>query len=89
MDDAFLPFSALIERAQALPGELVDDNAGVRSHIYECQVEMPVELDVSRNATGKLQIGSVPPLYYTATTFLPSFHKLSITLHLEEGANGV
>lgn len=88
MDEAFLPFSALIARAQALPDELVDDAAGVRSHVTQCRVEMPIELDITRDHDGHLQIGSIPPLYRTETSFLPSFHRMTVTICLEEDVHG-
>ncbi|HEX7645554.1 MAG TPA: hypothetical protein VF472_25400 [Burkholderiaceae bacterium] len=87
MDEAFLPFSALIAGAQALPGDLVDESAGVRSHVTQCRVEMPIELDVTRDGDGRLQIGSVPPLYRTETSFLPSFHRITVTICLEGEAH--
>lgn len=86
MDEAFLPLSGLLDRARALPGALVDQNAGMRLFIDECTLAMPVELDISRRDDGSLQIGSMPPLYRTTTTFLPSFHQLRVTLQCDDDA---
>ena len=79
-----MSLAALLERARSLPDALVDQRAGVRSYIDECTLAMPVELDISRRDDGTLQIGSTPPLYRTATTFLPAFHALRVTLQLDE-----
>jgi len=82
LDEAFLPFAEIV-RHLCLVGEPISDaSAGVSSVIEECSVELPVELDVTRDADGRLQIGSAPPLYYVDTTFRPSFHRLKLRARL-------
>ncbi len=88
MDEAFMPLHQMIERLTSFGGEIRDPEAGVRSYVYECSIESPVELDVFRHETGRLRIGSVPPLYYVDTTFRPSFHRLSFTAGLSWDSNG-
>lgn len=88
MDEAFIPLQQMIERLTSFRGEIRDDEAGVRSYVYQCSIESPVELDVFRDAKGVLRIGSVPPLYYVDTTFRPAFHKLSFTAGLLQNSDG-
>lgn len=88
MDEAFMPFQQIIERMLSFGGEFVDDEAGVRSYIYECEIESPVELDVVRDEQGALRIGSTPPLYYVDTSIRPSFHRLRFTAQLSEASDG-
>jgi hypothetical protein len=88
IDEAFLPFRELLAGMLALPGELVDAEAGVRSRIYECELESPVELDVVRDESGRLELGSVPPLYRVDTDIRPSFHRLRVTMVVEENGDG-
>ena len=88
MDEAFMPFRKVIERMLSFGGEIVDDEMGVHSYIYECEIESPVELDVVRDEKGALQIGSTPPLYYVDTSIRPSFHRLRFTAHLSGGSDG-
>jgi len=88
IDEAFLPFEKIIERMLAFKGEIVDDQAGVRSYIYKCEIESPVEFDVIRDEHGALQIGSTPPLYYIDTSFRPAYHKLRFTAELSESVDG-
>ena len=88
MDEAFLSFAEILRRTIAFEGEFVDEAAGVHSYISGLEVEMPVELDVTRDESGQLRIGTVPPLYYVDTTFRPSFHRLKVTASLEEQADG-
>lgn len=80
MDAAFMPLRRILDQMLAHLGEeLVDDDAGVRSHIYECTIESPLELDVLCDETGVLRLGATPPLYYVDTTFRPSFHRIAFT----------
>jgi hypothetical protein len=88
MDEAFMPFREIIARMLAFRGDIVDDEMGVRSYIYEYEIEAPVELDVVRDEQGALQIGSTPPLYYVDTSIRPSFHRLRFTAQLSEGSDG-
>jgi hypothetical protein len=79
MDPAFLAFSDALAGMLDLPGEIVDEEAGVRSHITQCTIELPIELDVSRDDSGGLVLGSTPPIYYVDTTYRPSFHRIRLT----------
>ena len=88
MDEAFMPFRKVIERMLSFGGEIVDDEMGVHSYIYACEIESPVELDVVRDEKGALQIGSTPPLYYVDTSIRPSFHRLRFTAQLSGGSDG-
>jgi len=84
MDEDFRPFSVIIENLLAFPGEYVDEGAGVRSYITGYEIESPVELDVSRDAEGRLRIGSTPPLYPLMTTITPVYHRLRFVSRLAE-----
>ena len=88
MDEAFIPFRQIIERLMAFGEELTDEDAGVRSHIYACEIEAPLELDVVRDDAGALQIGSTPPLYYVDTSFRPSFHRLRFSAERSQDSDG-
>lgn len=84
IDEAFMPFEEIVARMLAFRGEIVDEEAGVRSYIYRCEIESPVELNVFRDEDGNLQIGSTPPLYYVNTSFRPSYHKVSFKAEISE-----
>ena len=88
IDEAFMPFREIVERMLAFDNEFVDEEAGVRTYIRECEIESPVELDVQRDEDGTLHVGSTPPLYYVNTSFLPSFHRLRFKAELNRGSNG-
>lgn len=88
IDEAFMPFREIVERMLAFENEFVDEEAGVRTYVYECEIESPVELDVARDEDGALRIGSTPPLYYERTSFLPSFHRLRFKAEINRESNG-
>ncbi|MBI2188674.1 MAG: hypothetical protein HYU37_16365 [Acidobacteria bacterium] len=79
IDEAFMPFARIIERLVSFRPEVVDEEAGVRSYIYACELHLPIELDVVRDESGALRIGSTPPLYDVDTSFRPTFHALRFT----------
>ena len=79
IDPAFLPLSDSLAGMLDFRGEIVDENAGVRSHITQCTIELPIELDVSRAESGALVLGSAPPIYYVDTSYRPSYHRIRLT----------
>lgn len=79
MDEAFLPLNKLIEKLTSINGEIRNDDLGIDSFIYEFEIDTPVELDIIKDSSGKLQIGTVPPLYSVNTSYLPSFHRIKFT----------
>ena len=87
IDEAFMPLEQIVARMLAFNGEIVDEEAGVRSYIYRCEIESPVELNVVKDEDGTVQIGSTPPLYYVDTSFRPAYHTLRIKAELAEGTD--
>lgn len=85
MDPAFLAFSDALAEMLDLRGEIVDEDAGVRSHITQCTIELPLELDVTRDESGALVLGSAPPIYYVDTSYRPSYHRIRMTATHSEG----
>jgi hypothetical protein len=79
MDPAFIPFADALAEMLAFRGEIVDEEAGVRSRITQCTVELPIELDISRDESGALVLGSAPPIYYVDTSYRPSYHRIRVT----------
>lgn len=88
MDEAFMPFEKIIRRMLSFGDELIDEEQGVHSYIYQYEIESPVELDVVRGENGELQIGSTPPLYYVDTSIRPSFHRLKFRADLAQVSDG-
>lgn len=85
MDQAFVPLARLLEALWVVDPEYRDDEAGVHSYVTGCEVESPIELDVSREG-GALHIGSVPPLYPLQTSVAPVMHRVRIVVAGERRA---
>src|SRR5215813_12399788 len=80
MDEAFIPLSKMIEGVTDISGEIYTDDQSIHSYIYAFDVSTPIELDVFKDENGKLQIGSVPPIYRVPTTFRPLYHSISLNM---------
>jgi hypothetical protein len=79
MDSAFMSFADALAEMLDFRGEIVDEEAGVRSRITQCSIELPIELDVSRDESGALVLGAAPPIYYVDTSYRPSYHRIRVT----------
>lgn len=53
-------------------------------HVTELGIDLPVELDVTRDADGSLRVRACPPTQRVATTFLPVFHRMTVRITGEE-----
>jgi hypothetical protein len=84
MDEAFVPMHGVMVGLVPTGGDLHDEDLGVHSYIHRFEIESPVELDVTRDDAGALQIGSTPPLYYVNTSLRPSYHRLRFRAVLED-----
>ena len=82
MDEAFLQFNEIIKKLSSFEGDINDKDNGIRSYIYEFEIDTPVELDILTDEEGKLQIGMVPPLYRVNTSFRPSYHKIKFSAEI-------
>jgi hypothetical protein len=88
MDEAFLPLARIIGQMMAFQCEYTDENAGVRTRITSCTIESPLELDITRDADGRLLIGTTPPLYCLQTSVAPSYHRLRFVASFTEDRDG-
>jgi hypothetical protein len=88
MDEAFHPFHRIVEEMIPAGVDFRDDEAGVHSYMTRLAIESPVELDVTRSDGRAIEIGSTPPLYYVATSSLPSFHHMRFTVELTHESDG-
>jgi hypothetical protein len=48
--------------------------------VSRLDVEMPIELDVLRDDSGVLSLGTSPPLYYQRTGFRSAPHRIRVTI---------
>ena len=74
---------ALLQYA-SVGNQLRTPDGNIESYIYRFRVESPVEMDVTWGEDGKLQLGTVPPLYDVATSIRPSIHRMRFTAEWTE-----
>jgi len=84
MDEAFIPFSAMLAKIAAFEGEIYDEEKGIRFYIDRYEIDTPVEMTIDRDENGKLRLGVVPPLYRVDTTFEPSYHAIRFSANISE-----
>lgn len=78
MDEAFKPFrDTIVELVNQSP-VVGEGPFAQRVSMTAIEIEIPLELDVTRAADGALAIGSTPPLYMVKTSVLPSFHRMRV-----------
>jgi hypothetical protein len=84
MDEAFIPFSAMLAKIAAFEGEIYDEESGVHSYINRFEIDTPVEINIVRDKNGKILLGVIPPLYRVDTTFEPSYHAIRFSADISE-----
>ncbi len=84
MDEAFIPFSAMLLKIAAFEGEIYDEEQGVHSYINRFEIETPIEMNIERDENGQIRLGVVPPLYRVDTTFEPSYHAIRFSAEISE-----
>jgi hypothetical protein len=83
VDEAFSSIGETIVALVDQPGIVGGGAFGQRVTMTAIDLELPLELDVTRSEEG-LCIGSTPPLYALRTSMLPSFHRLHVRASLQE-----
>ncbi|WP_137846504.1 hypothetical protein [Microbacterium sp. 2FI] len=87
MDEAFLALHTLLPDLLPLTEPLHDELAGVRQIITGCEVETPIELDLTMRTGSdgreRVEIGAAPPLYHLEVSELPVFHAVRIVVTSE------
>jgi hypothetical protein len=63
---------------------LEDDELGMRFTIDRVVLDMPFELDIDIEPDGSASVSGAPPTQIVETTFFPVFHRLKMTVEVEE-----
>ena len=85
MDEAFVPLHEMV-LGMAATGDIRSDEHGIHMYVERLEIESPIELNLTVDPGGNVEIGSVPPLYRVDTSVLPSFHQIRFTAELTGGA---
>ena len=86
MDEAFRPLRDTIVALVDQPPVVGHGPLSQRVSMTAIEIDMPLELDVTRDASGALAIGITPPLYLLKTSVLPSFHQMRVRASLRPEA---
>ena len=85
IDEAMVSLGSLVGLLSELPSATFRDDAfGVEQRPTTLTVEMPTELHISTDADGRVILGGAPPLYPVATTLMPVFHQLRLTIQFDD-----
>jgi hypothetical protein len=75
-----MPFSQLVEELTNYQKQQVDPNTGYAMTIEQLTVDMPIELKVTVNNDGTVNLKGSPPTQLVKTTVMPVFHQMQIRI---------
>lgn len=79
-DGALAPFGDFAADLAVFAETLEDADAGVSLAVDGMTIDLPVELEVLVDGDGRVRLGGEPPTQFTATSVMPVFHRMRITL---------
>ncbi|NJR31209.1 hypothetical protein HC762_00150 [bacterium] len=80
-----MPFSQLVEELTNYQKQQLDPNTGLAVTIEQLTVDMPIELKVTANNDGTVNLKGSPPTQLVKTTVMPVFHQMQIRIVREDG----
>ena len=80
MDEAFLYFNEMLQKMTTIDGQIIADESGFKMEIKKLSIETPIELCIVTSEEGRVEIGSVPPLYPVDISFQPVYHTIRFTI---------
>ncbi|OEK08223.1 hypothetical protein A8C32_01805 [Flavivirga aquatica] len=85
-NEDFIDFSEFIEEFISIDTYMEShfEHQTVTLHVEKITTETPCQLHVEVDDKGEVKLGSIPPLYYVETSFMPVFHNIKINFELEE-----
>lgn len=87
MDEAFRHLRETIVELVNQSPVVGDGPFAQRVSMTAIEIELPLELDITRDAAGVLAVGITPPLYMLKTSVLPSFHHMRVRASLDPETN--
>lgn len=85
-NEDFIAFSEFVEEFTSIGNymEANFDNQTVAMQIEKIRTETACQLHIDVDDNGEVKIGTIPPLYYVETSFMPVFHNIKINFEIEE-----
>lgn len=75
-----MPFAQLVEELTNYEKQQVNHKTGLVMTIEQLTVDMPIELKVTVNNDGKVNIKGSPPTQLVKTTVMPVFHQMRLRI---------
>lgn len=80
-----MPVAQLVEELTDYEKQIVDPQTGYAMTIEQLMVDMPIELKVTVNQDGSVNLKSSPPTQLVKTTIMPVFHQMRLRVVREDG----
>ncbi|NMH88786.1 hypothetical protein [Flavivirga algicola] len=86
IDEDFIEFSGFLEEFTSIDQymEANFEQQTLAMQVEKIRTETPCQLNVEVDDSGTVKIGSIPPMYYVETSFMPVFHNIKINFELVE-----
>lgn len=84
IDEAMMTLSDMVQDLVEPFEPEQDKEQQISMSLVSIHLDMPVQLQVSVAADGKVTLGLTPPLYQIETSFAPVFHQVRFTCEKEE-----
>lgn len=81
----YRPIAQLVEELTSYEKQIVDPETGFAITLEQITVDMPIELKVTVNADGTVQLTGSPPTQLVSTTIMPVFHHMRLRVVREDG----
>lgn len=79
------PLAEVVEQLTGWDEILADPQTGSTMHVEAVKLEMPLELRVQADQTGKLTLNGSAPTQTTETAIMPVFHRLKLRVEVDRG----
>lgn len=73
-----MPVAQLVEKLTDYPKVIADPQTGQAMTIEQLTVDMPIELKVTANPDGTVNVKGSPPTQLIKTTVMPVFHRMRV-----------
>ncbi len=79
------PLAEVVEQLTDWDEILADPQTGSTMQLEAVKLEMPLELRIQADETGKLSLNGSAPTQTTETTIMPVFHRLKLHVEVDRG----
>ena len=89
LDDEYLhPFARMFESFCDVETSVGGAEEGIALRLDEARLDLPIELDVGVTDEGTVALAGAPPTQHVETTYMPVFHRISLSIRADEDLDG-